>query len=43
MARASQLTSFIFIDLDKGQRDGVRERHHVLQGEGRHEGRDQRG
>ena len=26
-------------DLDQRQRDGVRERHHVLQGEGRHPGR----
>ena len=30
-------------DPDQGQRDGVRERHHVLQGEGRHLSRGQRG
>ena len=30
-------------DPDQGQRDGVCERHHVLQGEGRHPRRGQRG
>ena len=37
------LTHFIIADPDQGQRDGVCERHHVLQGEERHSRRGQRG
>ena len=34
---------FVIADPDQGQRDGVCERHHVLQGEERHPRRGQRG
>ena len=34
---------FVIADPDQGQRDGVCERHHVLQGEERHSRRGQRG
>ena len=34
---------FMFPDPDQGQRDGVRQRDHVLQGEERHSRRGQRG
>ena len=37
------LSSYILADSHQGQRDGLRERHHVLQGEGQQQGRGQCG